>query len=336
MGRRRCILLSALAATLSLLAQESAEKNNYQPSIEGTIRGKYEYNTSVDGHRFQVRNARFSVRGAVSPYARYKAEIDLSDEGLTRMLDAFVEMKVSDQLFFIVGQQKIPFSTDNLRSPHNLLFANRSFIGKQLSGLRDVGATLNYTFSGNVPIELFAGVYNGKGLYNQKEWRSDLSYAFRGEYSTKKWGLSLNYNSIQPYDLRMHVFNAGVMFIYKKLYLESEIFYKHYQNDVFPYTEGVFLMASYDIPLPKMKAIESIAPRLRYDQMNNDNNGLINTQTNSYTVDDIKRSRITGGLNFNLKKPFINEIRLNYEHYFYAQDIANNDNKLVIEFITKF
>jgi hypothetical protein len=70
--------------------------------------------------------------------------------------------------------------------------------------------------------------------------------------------------------------------------------------------------------------------------MGNDNNGQISTLTNSYEIDDVKRSRITGGINLNLKKPFINEIRLNYEHYFYVQGIANNDNKIVLEFVTKF
>lgn len=330
------IINSFLLLLLAITAGAQTKSGGYEPRIDGTIRGKYEYNTSLDGHRFQVRNARFSVRGSVSPYASYKAEIDLSDEGATRMLDAFVEMKPSDQLSFIIGQQKIPFSTDNLRSPHNLLFANRSFVGKQLSGLRDVGATLNYEFGNRLPFELVAGVYNGKGLYNQKEWRNTLSYAFRAIYSPANWGFTLNYNTIQPYDLRMHVYNAGIMYTSNRWHFEGELFYKQYEKDAFTDTEGFFVVASYELPTPKFKAIESISPRIRFDQMNDDNNGLINSVTNTYTVDDIKRSRITSGLNFNLKKPFINEIRFNYEHYFYAQGVVNNDNKLVIEFITKF
>lgn len=330
------IAVSVSLLLITILAGAQNKTVRYEPSIDGTIRGKYEYNSSLDGHRFQVRNARFSVRGAVSEYARYKAEIDLSDEGLTRMLDAYVEMKASDRISFVIGQQKVPFSTDNLRSPYNFLFANRSFLGKQLAGLRDVGATLEYEFGDKLPLELIAGVYNGKGLYNQKEWRNTLSYALRAIYKPEKWEFSANYNTIQPYELRMHIFNAGIMYTNQRWHFEGEYFHKEYEKNLFSDTEGYFVLASYDIPTPKLKAIESISPRIRYDHMSNDNNGLLNPTTNTYTVDDVERSRFTGGINFNLKKPFINEIRLNYEQYFYAQGIVNNDNKLVIEFVTKF
>ncbi|MDD3195917.1 MAG: porin [Paludibacter sp.] len=327
--------LALLFILLSVIAK--ATEPVYTPSIEGTIRGKYEYNSSLNGHRFQVRNARFSVRGAVSPIARYKAEIDLSDEGQTRMLDAYVEMLASERLSFVVGQQKVQFSTDNLRSPHQLLFANRSFLGKQLAGLRDVGATLHYNFADDAPLTLIAGLYNGKGLYNQKEWRNTLSYAIRAIYlPTDNWDISLNYNTIQPYDLRMHSFNAGLIYSNERWHLESEFFYKIYENNAFPDTEGYFVMASYDLPTPKSDHLVSISPRLRFDHMSDDNNGLIDELTNSYTTDDVKRSRLTAGLNFNLKKPYINEIRINYEQYYYPQGSSNQDNKLVIEFVTKF
>lgn len=332
---KRLFFLAVVVIVAGLLWSQDL-KTKYEPSIDGTIRGKYEYNTSLEGHRFQVRNARFSVRGAVSPFARYKAEIDLSDEGVTRMLDAYVEMKASEQLTFIIGQQKVPFSTDNLRSPHNFLFANRSFLGKQLAGLRDVGATLEYSFEKQLPLELIAGVYNGKGLYNQKEWRNALSFATRAIYSPSNWEFTLNYNTIQPYELRMHVYNAGIMYTFNQWHFEGEFFYKQYEHNAFVDTKGFFALASYEIPTPKLKAMESISPRIRYDSMSDDNNGLMNATTNTYTVDDVERARITGGINFNLKKPFINEIRLNYEQYFYSNGTANNDNKLVIEFVTKF
>ncbi len=329
------ILLFLFTSFFSLSAQES--EISYKPTLEGTIRAKYEYNSSLNGHRFQVRNARFGFSGNVSQYARYEAEIDLSDEGVTRMLDAYVEMLLSNQLSFKIGQQKVPFSTDNLRSPHNFLFANRSFLGKQLAGLRDVGATLEYDFGDKLPIELIAGVYNGKGLYNQKEWRNSLSYAIRGIYNPfSNIEVSVNYNTIQPYDLRMHIFNAGIMAGFGRWYFESEVYSKKYENNAFPVTEGFFVTTLYDFPIKNSDLIESISPRIRFDQMSDDNNGLINSQTGTYTVDDVKRSRLTGGFTFHLRKPFINEIRLNYEQYFFAQNKPNLENKLVIEFVTKF
>ena len=67
-------------------ANDSITTKDFVPKISGLIRAKYEYNTSVNGHRFQVRNARFSLRGNIWPsYIHYKAEIDLSDEGEIKM-----------------------------------------------------------------------------------------------------------------------------------------------------------------------------------------------------------------------------------------------------------
>jgi hypothetical protein len=332
MKQTKLIILFSLI-TLAL----QAETIDYKPSIGGTIRGKYEYNTSLEAHRFQVRNARYSIRGAVSAHASYKAEIDLSNEGQIRMLDAFVQMNATPQLAFVIGQQKVPFSTDNLRSPHDLLFANRSFLGKQLAGLRDVGATIEYDFNEIFPLEFIAGVYNGKGLYNQQEWRNELSYALRTVYSpTKTWEFQLNYNTIQPYELRLYIFNGGVKYATDRWIFETEVYHKQYDEMAFPDTRGFFAMVSYDIPTPKFKSIESISPRVRYDYMSNDNNGRIDDITNSYIVNDVERSRFTSGINLNFKKPFINELRLNYEHYMYAAHLPNKDSKLVIEFVAKF
>ena len=329
------MLLAVFVPLFYLTAQDSLI--SLKPKLSGTIRAKYEYNSSLNGHRFQVRNARLIFAGQVSPYALYQAEIDFSDEGQTRILDAYVKMLLSDKLSFIIGQQKVPFSTDNLRSPHNFQFANRSFLGKQLAGLRDVGATLQYSFDDQLPLELIAGVYNGKGLYNQKEWRNTLSYAIRGVFSpVKNLEFQLNYNTIQPYDLRMHIFNAGFIKCFHRWYFESEIYLKSYENNAFPITEGFFITAHYEIPMKNIRVLESISPRIRFDQMSDDNNGLINTPTGTYTVDDVKRSRITGGFTFYLRKPFINQIRLNYEQYFFADNIVNQENKLVIEFVTRF
>ena len=61
-------------------------KSEYMPEIHGTIRAKYEYEPPIDKGRFEIRNARLSVEGKIIPIVRYKAEIDLSDEGqITRI-----------------------------------------------------------------------------------------------------------------------------------------------------------------------------------------------------------------------------------------------------------
>ncbi len=319
----------------SLSAIEVDSLKKYTPQIEGTIRGKYEYNTNLDAHRFQVRSARFSVNGDISKIASYKAEIDLSDEGVTKMLDAYVRLKPTEWFNFTIGQQKIPFGTDNLRSPHQLYFANRSFVGKQLvSGLRDVGATALFRNKNVIPFEFQMGIYNGDGLYNQQRWQKTMNYAFRLEiFPVKNWEVSLNYNSIQPAALRMNYFDVGSYIDIKNLHIEAEYIYKTYSGIVYPATHSYSVFAAYDTWLNK-KNLKKITPLIRFDSMTENNKGIVDDE-NIYITDNA-RKRFTTGLTFSLNKPFVNDIRLNYEKYFYADKVVNNDDKLVVEFVVRF
>lgn len=79
--------LVASAFTMLSIATASAQltiPKEYLPEVHGTIRGKYELQTTNGMQRFQVRNARVSLDGKVLPVIAYKAEIDLSDEEISR------------------------------------------------------------------------------------------------------------------------------------------------------------------------------------------------------------------------------------------------------------
>lgn len=163
---RQIIIITVLSVlALSAVAQD---KNPFIPEIHGTIRAKYEYEPQIDKGRFEIRNARLSVEGKVIPIVRYKAEIDLSDEGTIKMLDAYVRLQPKDALKFTFGQMRVPFTIDAHRSPHLQYFANRSFIAKQVGNVRDVGASASWTFNDRMPITLEGGIFNGSGLTNQK------------------------------------------------------------------------------------------------------------------------------------------------------------------------
>ena len=54
---------------------------------------------------------------------------------------------------------------------------------------------------------------------------------------------------------------------------------------------------------------------------------------------DYKRSRFTAGITVSLAKPFISDIRLNYEKYFYGDNAVpktSEKDKIVIEIMTRF
>ena len=106
---KRTLKLTLFAGFFSLCSAISNAQTSYEPQIDGTIRAKYEYNTNDAEHRFQVRNARFSLRGNFSPILNYKAEIDLSDEGVTKMLDAYLRLQPSKWWHFYNRSAKSAF-----------------------------------------------------------------------------------------------------------------------------------------------------------------------------------------------------------------------------------
>lgn len=335
---KKKLQLTSLLLLVAMLLQATPKaeiKNPYKPKIQGTIRAKYEYNSSLEAHRFQVRNARFNVNGKLSNITSYKAEIDLSDEGKTKMLDAYVRIRPTFWFALTAGQQKIPFGTDNLRSPHLLYFANRSFVGKQLSsGLRDVGVTALFTNRQVVPFTLQAGVYNGDGVYDQHQWQKEMNYALRLEaFPFKNVEVSFNYNSIKPEAIRMDFVDIGAYTDIGHLHWEVEYIRKTYQNRAFSTTTSFSTFVAYDL-LMQHKTIRKITPLLRYDMMTDNNKGK--KKNGAYSVDDRARQRISTGLTISLNKPYLNDIRLNYEHYIYPENTPNNDNKVVVECTVRF
>ena len=103
-------LLCLAAATASAQQTTTTDKSDTEKAtpvnIHGTIRSKYEYQTSEGEGRFEVRNARISVDGSLSPVISYKAEIDLCDEGKIKMLDAYTRLKPVQGLQFTIGDRK--------------------------------------------------------------------------------------------------------------------------------------------------------------------------------------------------------------------------------------
>lgn len=89
--------------------KKELQVKDYLPEIHGTLRSKFEYQTEMKASRFEVRNARISLTGNVLPIVAYKAEIDLSDEGQIRMLDAYARLFPAKGVTVTAGQMRVPF-----------------------------------------------------------------------------------------------------------------------------------------------------------------------------------------------------------------------------------
>ncbi len=349
MNTKKTLLLLTLALPLTTVAlAEEKEKTDLTPHIHGTVRAKYEYQPDDHAGRFEVRNARFSVDGKVSPVVAYKAEIDLSEEGSIKMLDAYTRLTPLNHFQFTIGQMRVPFTIDAHRSPHQQYFANRSFIAKQVGNVRDVGATVGYQTNIGFPIILEAGLFNGSGLTNQKNyWTKGVNFSAKAQmFFPHGWNLTLSTQKIKPENVGVMMYDIGTYYQAKGLHIEAEYLYKHYSHDAFKAVHAVDAFASYDIPLKKC-FFSKITPLVRYDYMTDHSDGkeyelstnTDGTKVTGLKVTDSQRSRITGGLTFSINKPFISDIRLNYEKYFYRKGVepkTSEKDKLVVEFMTRF
>ena len=321
------------------LDKEKMELHDYLPAIHGTIRAKYEYQTATDESRFQVRNARFSLTGNVLPIVAYKAEIDLSDQGKIRMLDAYTRIFPIKHVNFTIGQMRVPFTIDAHRSPHVRFFANRSFIAKQVGNVRDVGVTLGYKFGTGIPVTLEGGLYNGSGLTNQKEWHKEVNYSAKAQFLfAKKLNLALSIQSIQPQEIRINSYDIGAFYEFGRFHIEGEYLYKTYADNAYDNVHAVNSFINYDLPLQKVFSKMSFLAR--YDMMTSQSDGkAVDKETGALVTTDYKRHRVTGGVTFSLSKAFRTDLRLNFEKYFYAKNsIAkeSEQDKIVLELMVRF
>lgn len=314
-------------------------KVDYRPKLHGTIRAKYEYQPQISKGRFQVRNARVSIDGNVARTVSYKAEIDLSDEGQIKMLDAFARWKPIDGGSFTIGQMRVPFTIDAHRSPHQQYFANRSFIAKQVGNVRDVGATLGYKFNPLFPITIEFGVFNGSGLTNQKDfWSGQINFSGKLQLQVlNELNVVLSVQKIKPETINIYMYDAGVTWKWQNWTAEAEFLHKVYSDNSFQSVQAVDAFVNYDFMIRK-KLLHKISALARFDYMGDHSDGTLDEQGKLY-ITDYERKRITAGVTLSIAKPFRADLRLNYEQYFYnegAQVKVSEQNKIVAEVMVRF
>jgi hypothetical protein len=298
------------------------------PVLYGILKTKAEFDLDNSRMRFEVRNARFGAKGKINPFVSYKVEIDLSDEGKMKMLDAFVRFTPVANLDFYMGQRKIPFSSDYIRSPAEGIFANRSFLAKYINeGMRDIGFYANYKFTGSVPVDMLVGAVNGTGN-NNPQWIDKPNLVGRLLVGAEKgirgagnvyYGEGINMEHLAMYGGEVR-YSAG------SLFLESEYISRNWTDtlSIRNHADGIYIHSYYNFKL-NSKMICMLTPAARIDFIGN-----------SVFRNEADASRLTFGLNAGFEpKQFIAEIRLNYEHYI-KSSLPIHTDKITLEFIASF
>ena len=306
----------------------SQEGSEYLPDIDGVLKTKAEYDLDNMMLRFEVRNARFGARGRINRYFSYRAELDLSDEGRIKMLDAYVRFEPVSRLSFFMGQRKIPFSTDYIRNPAENIFANRSFLAKYINdGMRDIGFYVNYRTAGTFPVDMTLGAVNGTGN-NNPQWIEKPNLAARvtagRDDGFRIAGNAYMGEAINKIHLRMY--GAEARYTAGNLFLETEYVYRGWSDtsSVRRHDDGWYLHGYYNFEV-KNEMLRLISPTARYDKMGG-----------SIFGGNTEADRLTLGVNFGFEpKQFTAEIRVNYENYF-RKSLPIHTDKLTLEFIAKF
>lgn len=333
-----------VATAISLPANDGRELRiklpDYFPTINGTVRAKYEWDTDDNKHRFQVRNVRVSLSGSIVPEFLYKAEIDLCDEGKIKMLDAYVRYRpLAFPLKVTAGQMRVPFTIDAHRSPHRQYFTNRSFLARYGGNVRDVGLAVGYAFNGNVPVTIEGGIFNGSGLTNQKDyWTRRFNFSFKVTAKVANLlTMEASCQKSQPDDIGIMMWNAGAYYDDGFWHIEGEYLRKNYSHNAFKGLDIVDAFVVRRFPINgKLTAISALA---RYEYMGNHSSGILNEE-GSLTIDQPRRQRITAGPTFTFgnSKRWV-ELRVNYEKYLYGSGAVipvSDHDKLVVELMCRF
>lgn len=327
------VLSFGLAISVSAQVQK-----DYLPDIHGTIRAKYEYEPPIDSGRFEIRNARLNVEGNVIPTVSYKAEIDLSDEGKIKMLDAYVRIR-PDGWNFTVGQMRVPFTIDAHRSPHLQFFANRSFIAKQVGNVRDVGASFAWTSQWPTSVILEGGIFNGSGLTEQKDfWTDNYNFSFKARTMiAKRLNVTLSCQKANAGDINVMMWDVGIYWQTSRCHVEGEFLRKNYANSAFVPVNAVDAFVAYRLPLKN--GFTAISFLGRYDYMSDHSRGNKDSVGN-LNIDDPERHRLTEGVTLSLGTSTLQaDVRLNYEQYFYKKDVVpslSEQSKMVVECVVHF
>lgn len=295
------------------------------PNVNGVIRAKFEYNTSIGKGRFDVRNARFGMRNNIGKYFGYKFEIDFSDEGKIKMLDAYVSFIPVKNFTVTLGQMKATFSTEYMLNPADFEFSNRPFIDKRIcKDLRDIGFRAGYKYEGKLPFEVQGTIMNGNG-FNNPEWTSHFTYGGRATIGPfHGFTLQGNYHAGIINDFNTEMLDYGLRYEYKNFVINSEYAQKTITDTTGSFTQNsLFVYTLYRFYFKK-GMIRDLVPAVRYDFFSqNMRSGVIEPH------------RLTFGLTLGFDKINFANIRFNYEKYLYKTQ-PDLDDKFTIELIARF
>lgn len=323
---------------LLLLLPITASAQEITADFDGTLKVKWEL--SEGDQRFNIRNSRVGVKGAVGSFVNYRIQVELSNEGSFSPLDLYGTIKPAEGLTINFGQSSVLFDNGYVVTPGDMMFANRAFLGKYFNpSSRSIGAIAQYAFAlGKVPMEIAAGLWNGEKI-NDPVWMDKPSWSAR-LMAGRMDGFRASLKSFRYYSLTQDLLMLGADLHYADRHwrLEAEAQNKRSYSDRSD-LQGAYLQGAYTTYFERQDGFfNCFTPAVRWDAMGYD------AFSRGFDV-----NRLTVGLNFGISKlPYGSVLRLDYEWYFLRdgadapgtyfvdRDMHAADNKLSLELVLRF
>lgn len=339
-SRYTTTLLLALAASFTVCSAEPANSVDYTPQFGGVARVRWEMATShgmACDNRFALRNARVWLRGNIARPVQYYLRADLCDRGSFKFLDGWIRFDASQWIRLQAGQFRIPFGLDSFRGPGTYIFANRSFIGRDLANNRAVGVQA-MTSAPGIPVKLDLGVFSPHSISDHNEWSRKMTFAAKAVLDLDAVKVTAGYQTLEPDSVRINMANAGITMSLGSFTAEAEYMYKHYTNSAFRACHAYNVWADYGLPLHR-GLFNRLSFQARYEGSTphstgrRDDDGIL-------VADQPWRQRLTAGatLSYAYKKMRC-DLVLDYEKYFYHSNYIpahDRGDKIVAEIVFAF
>jgi hypothetical protein len=202
------IALAAAALGMPARAQTPATFST-TPRLTGYLQPRF--NALGDSASFFLRRARFAVEGSITPWASYRAQVEMRTIGAAAVpatspltlsaTDLWVRM-THQRWSGTVGQFRVPFSLESLLSSTTLETTERSRIVN--AAKRDIGAQVEWRIPDRLVLQ--GAVVNGEGPNRAANPDNRMAYFARAMVTPVK-GLDLGgafegYNDSTSFDLQ--------------------------------------------------------------------------------------------------------------------------------------
>ncbi len=242
---RTVVILSSLTTSLGAQARDSTSTS---PRVTGYLQPRFQ--SLGDSASFFLRRARFALEGSITPWASYRAQVELRTIGAPATppgspltlsaTDLFV--RLSHQRWGgTVGQFRVPLSLESLLSSTTLETTERSRVVNVAR--RDIGVQVDWHTSA---LTLQAAVVNGEGPNRANSPDNRMAYLARAIAAPAK-GLDVGGAAARYPDSTSA--DAQAMYRKDRWTARAEYISTHHRSADFN-TTGWYLLAAYQV-LPR-------------------------------------------------------------------------------------